>query len=102
MAKTPSVYNGYLVALDKSTGKEVWRVETAYSWSSPLDVYDADGVGYIVYCNSAGSMHLINGRTGERYMYLSLNGNIEASPAAFNEYVVVGTRAQRTYCVKVG
>ena len=57
VAKTPGVATGILAALDKKTGKAVWEVQTqVYSWSSPVAVYDKDGNGYLVFCNSAGYM----------------------------------------------
>ena len=103
VARTPGAGGGILAALDKKTGEKVWEHETSvYSWSSPIDVYDKNGKGYIIHCNSAGNMYLLDGKTGERLNYITLNGNIEASPASYGDYVVVGTRAQRTYCIKVG
>ena len=72
------------------------------SWSSPVDFYDADGNGYLLYCNSGFNMFLIDGKTGEQLDYMNLGGNIEASPAMYGNYAVVGTRAMRTYCIQVG
>lgn len=103
IARTPGASSGTLVALDKETGEEVWKKETTmYSWSSPVDFYDDDGNGYLIYCNSGFNMFLLDGKTGEELDYLNLGGNIEASPAMYGNYAVVGTRAMRTYCVKVG
>lgn len=103
VARTPGASSGTLVALDKETGEEVWKKETAmYSWSSPVDFYDKDGNGYLIYCNSGFNMFLLDGKTGEELDYINLGGNIEASPAMYGNYVVVGTRAMRTYCVEVG
>lgn len=102
IARTPGASSGTLVALDKETGEEVWKKETTmYSWSSPVDFYDADGNGYLIYCNSGFNMYLIDGKTGEELDTLNLGGNIEASPAMYGNYAVVGTRAMRTYCVEV-
>lgn len=103
IARTPSAGGGILVALNKQTGEEVWRHETsAYSWSSPTDFYDTNGNGYLIYTNTAGNLYLIDGKTGEVLNQVNLGGNIEASPAIYNNYLVVGTRAQRTYCLKIG
>ena len=102
VARTPGASSGTLVALDKETGEEVWKKETAmYSWSSPVDFYDKDGNGYLIYCNSGFNMFLLDGKTGEELDYINLGGNIEASPAIYGNYVVVGTRTMRTYCVEV-
>lgn len=102
VARTPGAGSGTLVALKKSTGEKVWERETTvYSWSSPVDFYDKDGNGYLAYCNSGYNLYLIDGKTGEVLDQMNLGGNIEASPVMYNNYIVIGTRAQRTYCVEV-
>lgn len=103
IARTPGASSGTLAALKKDTGEVVWEKETSmYSCSSPVDFYDADGNGYLLYCNSGFNMFLIDGKTGEQLDYMNLGGNIEASPAMYGNYAVVGTRAMRTYCIQVG
>lgn len=103
IARTPGASSGTLAALKKDTGEVVWEKETSmYSWSSPVDFYDADGNGYLLYCNSGFNIFLIDGKTGEQFDYMNLGGNIEASPAMYGNYAVVGTRAMRTYCIQVG
>ena len=103
IARTPGASSGTLAALKKDTGEVVWEKETSmYSWSSPVDFYDADGNGYLLYCNSGFNIFLIDGKTGEQLDYMNLGGNIEASPAMYGNYAVVGTRAMRTYCIQVG
>lgn len=103
VARTPGASSGTLAALKKDTGEVVWERETSmYSWSSPVDFYDADGNGYLLYCNSGFNIFLIDGKTGEQLDYMNLGGNIEASPAMYGNYAVVGTRAMRTYCIQVG
>ena len=102
IARTPGAGSGTLVALSKSSGEKVWELETSvYSWSSPVDFYDKDGNGYIAFCNTGFNMYLLDGKTGELLDQMSLGGNIEASPVMYNNYIVVGTRAQRTYCIEV-
>ena len=103
IARTPGASSGTLAALKKDTGEVVWEKETSmYSWSSPVEFYDADGNGYLLYCNSGFNIFLIDGKTGEQFDYMNLGGNIEASPAMYGNYAVVGTRAMRTYCIQVG
>ena len=66
VACTPDSSGGVLAALDAKTGKEVWSLPTAsYSWSSPLDIYAADGTGRIVYCTTDGTVYLLDGLTGK-------------------------------------
>ena len=102
VARTPTAGAGILAALDKQTGEKVWEKETAvYSWSSPVDFYDSEGNGYIAYCTFGYSMYLLDGKTGEQLDVIDLGGKIEASPAMYGNYLVVGTRAERTCCVKV-
>lgn len=63
VARTPGASSGTLAALKKDTGEVVWEKETSmYSWSSPVDFYDADGNGYLLYCNSGFNMFLIDGK----------------------------------------
>ncbi len=102
VARTPGASSGTLAALRKDTGEVVWEKETSmYSWSSPVDFYDENGNGYLLYCNSGFNIYLLDGKTGEQLSYMNLGGNIEASPAMYGNYAVVGTRAMRTYCIQV-
>lgn len=98
-----TVNNGSrLIALDKDTGETVWSVDFKhYSWSSPVAVYDRNGRAYLVYCDSIGSMKLIEGKTGRVLDSVSLELNIEASPAIFGNMVVVGTRGQKIWGVRI-
>jgi outer membrane protein assembly factor BamB len=102
IARTPSQGSGIIVALDKKTGEEVWRTQTNhYMWSSPVAVYTADGTSYIVACDTVGNMFLLQGKTGKILDYINLGSNIEASPAVFDDTIVVGTRGQKIYAVKI-
>jgi len=102
VARTPGASEGKLVALRKSTGEVVWEFKTLiYSWSSPVAVYDEEGNGYLVYCTSGGYIYLLDGLTGEVLDARDLGGNIEASPAVFDNTVVVGTRAQLIWGIRL-
>ena len=48
-------------------------------------------------CNKTGYIHLIDGQTGEILNEMSLGSNVEASPAVYNNMVVVGTRGGLIY-----
>lgn len=99
---TETETRGLLVAYNKADGTEVWKKHLgAYAWSSPLILYDDSGNGYVVQCDSAGHMYLFDGRTGETLDRLDLEGNFEASPAAFDNMIVIGTRASKIYGVKL-
>jgi hypothetical protein len=102
ISRTPGVGSGVLVALDKKTGKEVWKTQTNhYMWSSPVAVYTPAGKSYIVACDTNGSMFLLDGKSGNILDTITLGSNIEASPAVFNDTIVVGTRGQKIYGIKI-
>lgn len=102
VAHTPVFGSGALVALDKKTGREVWKTDFKnYCWSSPAAVYTPQGKSYIIQCDSDGNMFLIEGTTGKIVHHVYLWANIEASPAVFGNTVVVGTRRRKIYAVRI-
>jgi len=102
IARTPTRGVGILAALDKSTGEVVWEYKTnQYSWSSPVCVYDVDGNGYIIHTTSGGYMYMLDGLTGELLDTVLLGGVIEASPAVYQNTVVIGTRASKIWGVQL-
>ena len=102
VARTPHGYDGVIVALNKETGDVVWENSMEnYTWSSPTAVYTEGGKSYIVLCDSVGYMYLLDGTTGEIYSTIGLGSNIEASPAVFEDTILVGTRGQKIYAIKV-
>lgn len=93
MSRYPNSGGGTLLALDKSDGHVVWKMPTqVYSWATPTVVYDQDGHGYIIYCTLGQYMYLIDALTGEQLDAINCGGKFEASPAVFNNWVVVGHR----------
>lgn len=103
VSKTPEPWSGTLAALNTETGEVVWQTTLSnYCWSSPVAVYTENGDGYIVICDSAGNVRLLDGVTGEILSTVQLGSNIEASPAVFGDTLVVGTRGQKIYGVKIG
>lgn len=102
LARYGGFNKGLLIALDKKTGNEVWRLELKnYSWSSPVDIYTEEGEGYILLCDSAGRMYLIEGATGKVLDEVLLGSNVEGSPAVFENMVVVGTRGQKIFGIRI-
>lgn len=100
IARTGGKKHGKLVAVYKATGGEAWSVDLKYySWSSPVAVYDKKGDGYIILCDSDGNMHLLDGRTGKLKDTINLGKNVEASPAVFENTIVVGTRGKKIYAI---
>lgn len=112
---TNGTYSGNrMVAYYKDTGDTAWTYEmNQYSWSSPVDCYDADGNAYIVICDSVGQIHLVNGKTGQRITFLqtirnfgtdneSKSGlNMESSPIVYNDLIVIGSRAGSVFGVRI-
>lgn len=93
VARTGGQAEGVLACIDKNTGEAVWEHAAAYAWSSPVCVYNPDGSGKVLYCNSTGHIYLLDGKTGEVLDCHQINeGVIEASPAVYQSYMVVGTR----------
>ncbi len=99
---TEGIYSGNsVVAYHETDGSIAWEYEmNQYSWSSPVDVYDEDGNGYILIPDSIGQLHLIDGQTGERLEVIQLTradgetsaSNVESSIAVFGNQLVIGTR----------
>ncbi len=102
IARTPSMNTGLLIAYDTENCSEIWRLSMdSYTWSSPVALYTPEGKAYIVLCDSSGYARLIDGATGEVLDTTSLGSLVEASPAAFNEKLVVGTRGQKIFGLHV-
>lgn len=92
IARTPNQWDGKIVAIDTKTGETVWeKAMDNYTWSSPVAVYDKDGQAYIIYGDSAGNLFMVDFE-GNTLSKVDLGTNIEASPAVYNNTLVVGTR----------
>ena len=95
-----------VVALRKEDGKIAWAYGLSdRSESSPIAVYDEAGNGWIIQCAWDGSIVMLNGLSGELAASASVDGNIEASPAAYNDMMVIGTTGkgtERIYGFRIG
>ena len=102
VAKTTNHTEGDLIALDRTTGKLVWKRHLKrYSWSSPVQINATDGTAYAVVTDSGGTMHLFDPNTGEDLDTLSLGKNTEASPAVYGNMLVVASYAKRIWGIKL-
>ncbi|MCI8632586.1 MAG: PQQ-binding-like beta-propeller repeat protein [Lachnospiraceae bacterium] len=100
IARTPDVWSGVLVALDKNTGNEAWRLNMDYyAWSSPVAVYNEEGKGCLVLFDSEGNGFLLEGTTGRILDQINVGSLVEASPAVYGNRLIVGTRGQRICAV---
>ena len=102
ISRTPNEGTGIIVALDKDTGEEVWRrVMDYYAWSSPVLIYDDRGESYLILGDSSGKVHFLDASNGAVIQTMKLNGLVEASPAVFNNMLVVGTRKEMIYGIQI-
>lgn len=93
---------GVLARLDEATGEIIWeKPMQAYSWSSPVDIYAPSGKGYLIVGDAAGTMHLIDGASGDTLSTVALGANIEGSPVVFGNIAVVGTRGGMIHAVRI-
>lgn len=99
VSRYPETELGVLAALRKDTGEVVWEYQTDYIWTSPVCVYDEAGRGYVLCANSVGTLALLDGLTGEVLDTIDLGSNVEASPAVYENYLVVGTRGMQIWGV---
>lgn len=101
IAKTPSEYEGTMLAMDTDTGDIIWKKTMKYAWSSPVAIYSDDGNAYILLFDSVGKGHLMDPKTGADLSVVETGSNVEASPAVFNDMIVVGTRGEKVYGIKI-
>lgn len=102
LSRCPAGTLGAVVALDKQTGAQVWKLELPlFSWSSPTALTDASGKTWLLQGGIGGLVRLIDARTGKQAAQVQLVGDIEASPAVFQDRIVLGTRADRIYGLRI-
>ena len=102
VSRTPDVYSGLLVALDMDTGAPVWQLSmTNYAWSSPVMLADSQGQQYVAVADSMGYLFLLDAASGEQLYVHELGGLVEATPAVYENRLVVGTRAEMIVCVEI-
>ena len=102
ISRTPTAGSGTLVALNTETGDVVWEKSIGnYAWSSPTAINTAEGKTYLILFDSVGKGALIEGVTGEVLNTISLGSNVEASPVVFEDTIVVGTRGQKVFGIKI-
>ena len=84
---------GRIIAYDKDSGEVVWTYEQAAGyWSAPVVIYDAQEQAYLIQCDREGMLRMHDARTGEVLAEVDLGSRIDATPAVFNNMLVVGTR----------
>ena len=87
----------YLLAVDKETGANRWKIdrEPSVSWTTPLLFGDAEEARLIV--SSNGDVECFDARSGERRWFLNgLEGNTVASPSADGDIIVVASSKKKS------
>ncbi|MCR5624267.1 MAG: PQQ-binding-like beta-propeller repeat protein [Lachnospiraceae bacterium] len=93
VSRTDNTETGVLACIGKRNGRIKWEHKGAYTWSSPVCVYNNNGKDVVIYGRSDSNLYMLDGLTGEEDDVMNLNsGVIEASPAVFKDMLVVGTR----------
>ena len=86
----------FIVALDKKSGNEIWRVERleVTSWSTPL-IVEQDGKAQVIVCGTE-KVRSYDLQTGSIiWICGGLSHNIVASPIAANGIVIVGSSYEK-------
>ncbi len=92
-----------LVALSKENGQVAWEFSMGESVSSPVAVYNQAGNGWIIACDGDGKIYILDGLTGYLNSTAQVDGAIEASPAVYNDMLVIGTCSKnpKMYCFTI-
>ena len=94
-ARTNERQGGEFVALNKHTGEPVYTVKMdAYSWASPVDVYDAAGNIYVFFTDVTGNIYIVDGLTGEVLVKEKTNYTFESSPVIVDDMVFLPARGR--------
>ena len=94
--------SGEAFCFDAATGRVVWRYTLdTYTWSSPLALYTESGKGYVLFFDHGGKAYLFDGTNGALLGSFTLSEKIEASPCAFGDIIVIGTRDRHIYGIRV-
>ncbi len=93
---------GELIAFHKQTGDIVYRtLLSAYSWSSPVALYNEFGDLFIFTGDVEGNVYLLDGRDGRILYRRRLGRNFEASPVVWGNRVVIGSRGREIYRLSI-
>ncbi len=102
VSKSPGIEDGYIVALNKDTGEEVWKLDLdMYSWSSTALCYAQNGRAYLIQGCQNGDLVLADASTGVVLDRLNFGTGIEATPVVCGNRIVFGTRSEKIIGVKI-
>lgn len=87
-----------VLALRKADGSLAWSHDMeADSISSPVAVYNEAGKAWIIQADGDGTLYLLDGENGRVLHTLSLDGEVEASPAVYKDILLIGTCSKDAY-----
>lgn len=93
---------GEFIALDKHTGKIVYRTHLKwYPWSSPIALMNEKDEMFVFTGDCQGRVYLIDAKTGEIIFCKLMANNFEGSPIIIDNHVVVGSRGQEIYRMSI-
>lgn len=102
LAHFPNNFRGGIAALKKDTGEQVWFYDgTNYTWSSPVVVTGADGNSVVINADVSGELVMLDAKTGELIRKITPGSLVEASPAVYNDMLVLGLRNQKIKGIKL-
>ena len=102
VGRTGGTSRGVLACLKKKSGTVVWEQAGPYTWSSPVCVYNTDGKDQVLYARSDSKLLMVDGISGKTNSEISLGGgNVESTPAVYENILVVGTRGRNIFGVKL-
>ncbi len=89
---------GELVALNKETGKEIFRVPfPQYSWVSPIALYDQNGYPTLFVPTVGGVIYLIDGMNGSVLYSENFGCTFESSPIAWGNRIIQPARGNKIF-----
>jgi outer membrane protein assembly factor BamB len=90
------------VAINKETGKEHFSVlMDQFSWSSPVDIYDEKGKGYVFFTDVRGTMYVVDGLTGELLLKEKTPYTFESSPVIIHDRIYIASRGRSILCFQL-
>ena len=102
VSKTPELEGGYIVALNKADGSEVWKTHIdMYSWSSTILFTSEEGNDYLIQGCQNGDLLLMDALTGNILDKLNFGSGIEATPALYGNQLILATRSEKIFGVKI-
>lgn len=94
-----------VIAMNKADGTVAWQTALPCTTvSSPVAVYNKDGDAWIIQAEMDGKINVLEGKTGTVIGTTTIDAEIEASPAVYDDMLVIGTTGKgksAIYCFKI-